>query len=68
MGPVRTRTHDYILHGAISLFAALNYLEGKLIDRTEEKHTHLEWLRCLKQIEREVPGPLGIPLRHIFLS
>jgi transposase len=40
--------------------AALNYLEGKLITRTERKHTHVEWLRFLKQIDRETPKELAI--------
>ena len=48
--------------GTACLFAAMNCLEGKLVSRTEEKHTHLEWLRLLKQIEREAPGDLDIHL------
>jgi hypothetical protein len=31
IGHIRTKTHDYKRHGTITLFAALNYLEGKLI-------------------------------------
>jgi transposase len=58
----RTRTHDYKRHGTVTLFAALDYLEGKLISRTEQRHTHVEWLRFLKQIEREVPAGLAIHL------
>lgn len=58
----RTMTHDYIRHGTITLFAALNALEGTLITRTEARHTHLEWLRFLKQIERETPKGLDIHL------
>lgn len=61
-GYARTRTHDYIRHGTITLFAALNYLDGKLISRTEQRHTHVEWLRFLKQIERETPRELDIHL------
>jgi len=38
----------------------MSYLEGKLIYRTEARHTHLEWLRFLKQIDREVPNGLQI--------
>ena len=56
IGHIRTRTHDYKRHGTITLFAALNYLDGKLISRTEQRHTHVEWLRFLKQIERETPS------------
>lgn len=61
-GHKRTRTHDYIRHGTITLFAALNYLNGKLISRTEARHTHVEWLRFLKQIDRETPKSLDIHL------
>src|ERR1700746_414256 len=32
-GYSRTHTHDYIRHGTITLFAALSYLEGKIISR-----------------------------------
>jgi transposase len=60
IGHICTRTHDYKRHGTITLFAALNYLEGKLITRTECKHTHVEWLRFLKQIDRETPKGLAI--------
>ncbi len=62
VGHIRTRTHDYIRHGTITLFAALNYLDGKLIHRTEERHTHVEWLRFLKQIERKTPPDVDIHL------
>ncbi len=60
IGHVRTQTHDYKRHGTITLFAALNYLEGKLITRTELRHTDVEWLRFLKQIDRETPKMLVI--------
>ena len=58
----RTQTHDYIRHGTITLFAALSYLEGKIISRTEDSHTHVEWLRFLKQIDRETPKALDLHL------
>jgi transposase len=61
-GHGRTRTHDYIRHGTITLFAALNYLDGKLISRTEVCHTHVEWLRFLKQVDRETPKDLDVHL------
>ena len=55
-------THDYTRHGTVTLFAALNALEGKLIARTGQRHTHVEWLRFLKQIDRETPKDLDIHL------
>ena len=60
IGHIRTETHDYHRHGTITLFAAMNYLDGKLIKRLEAKHTHVEWLRFLKQIDRETPTDLTI--------
>ncbi len=63
IGEIRTKTHDYKRHGGtVTLFAALNYLDGKLIARTEARHTHVEWLRFLKQIDRETPKDLDIHL------
>jgi transposase len=62
LGEIRTKTHDYKRHGTITLFAAMNYLDGKLISRTEERHTHVEWLRFLKQIDRETPKQLDLHL------
>jgi transposase len=62
IGHIRTKTHDYIRHGTTTLFAALDYLEGKVIKRTEARHTHEEWLRFLKQIDRETPKDLALHL------
>lgn len=62
LGEIRTRTHDYRRHGTITLFAALVYLDGKLIHRLEAQHTHVEWLRFLKQVDRETPADLDIHL------
>jgi transposase len=54
IGHIRTHT--------ITLFAALNYLDGKILSRTEPRHTHVEWLRFLKQIDRETPPGLQLHL------
>jgi transposase len=62
VGHIKTRTHDYIRHGTVTLFAALSYLDGKILSRTAERHTHKEWLAFLKVIERETPGGLQIHL------
>ena len=62
VGHIKTRTHDYIRHGTVTLFAALSYLDGKILSRTAEQHTHKEWLAFLKVIERETPSALEIHL------
>jgi transposase len=55
-------THDYVRHGTITLFAALEQMTGKLVTRTEACHTHVESLRFLKQIDRETPRGLDLHL------
>lgn len=62
VGHVRTRTHDYTRHGTITLFSALNYLEGTVLSRTAERHTHREWLAFLKQLDRDCPAELTLHL------
>jgi len=62
VGQVCTQTHDYIRHGTLTLFAALSYLDGKILSQTAARHTHLEWLGFLKQIERETPPELELHL------
>ena len=62
IGHIRTQTHDYRRHGTITLFAALNYLDGKILSRTEPNHTHVEWLRFLNQIDKETPRDQQIHL------
>lgn len=62
MGHIRTATHDYIRHGTVTLFAALNYLEGKVVSMLADKHRHQEWLKFLKRIDRETPKGLELHL------
>jgi transposase len=62
MGQVRTRTHDYIRHGTVTLFAALNYLDGRIISTTAVRHTHVEWLAFLKKLHRQTPAEMQLHL------
>ena len=64
-GHIRTQTHDYYRNGTVTLFAALDYLQGKVIAYTARAHTHRQWLEFLKQIDREIPLS---PLIHIILD
>jgi transposase len=57
-----THTHDYYRHGTVTLFAALDYLQGKIIARTERRHTHREWLHFLQQIEQDTPAEFQLHL------
>lgn len=54
-GRAQTMTHDYKRYGTTTLFAALSTLDGKVISTCMEKHRHQEWLKFLRQIDRETP-------------
>ena len=53
----RTMTHDYVRHGTITLFAALEQMTGKLITRTEASHpTSNGYVSSSKSIARHHAG------------
>ena len=54
-GRAATMTHDYKRNGTTTLFAALNVLDGQVIGQCQQRHTHVEWLKFLRQIDRETP-------------
>jgi transposase len=62
MGNIKTRTHDYIRHGTLTLFAALSYLDGKIFNQTAPRHTHRQWLAFLKHLDHETPQDLTLHL------
>lgn len=54
-GRAATMTHDYKRNGTTTLFAALNVLDGQVIAQCQQRHRHREWLKFLRQIDRETP-------------
>jgi len=54
-GRAATMTHDYKRNGTTTLFAALNILDGQVIAQCQQRHRHVEWLKFLRQIDRETP-------------
>ena len=54
-GRAQTMTHDYKRHGTTTLFAAMNVLDGKVIGQCQQRHTHAQWLKFLRKIDRETP-------------
>ncbi len=54
-GRAQTMTHDYKRHGTTTLFAALNVLDGQVIGQCQQRHTHAEWMKFLRKIDRETP-------------
>src|SRR5215468_285807 len=55
-GKCGTMTHDYKRHGTTTLFAALNVLDGVVLGRCMQRHTHQQFIRFLNAVEREVPA------------
>jgi transposase len=55
-GRCGTMTHDDKRNGTTSLFAALNYLNGKVIGQGHSRHRHQEFLKFLRRLDREFPG------------
>ncbi len=59
------QTHDYTRHGTTALFAALNILEGHVIEACHPRHTHVEFLAFLDKIDRGTPRRQEI---HLILD
>lgn len=55
-GRCGTMTHDYKRNGTTTLFAALNTLNGSVIETCMPKHRHQEWIRFLNLIKRTTPS------------
>lgn len=64
-GRAGTMTHDYKRNGTTTLFAALDVLTGSVIGQCLPRHRHLEFLKFLRTIDREVPKGLEI---HLILD
>ena len=64
-GRAGTMTHDYKRNGTTTLFAALDVLTGAVIGQCLPRHRHIEVLKFLRTIDREVPKGLEI---HLILD
>jgi len=64
-GRAGTMTHDYKRNGTTTLFAALDVLTGVVIGQCLPRHRHIEFLKFLRTIDREVPKGLQI---HLILD
>ena len=60
-----TMTHDYKRNGTTTLFAALDVLTGAVIGQCLPRHRHVEFLKSLKTIDRQVPKRLNV---HLILD
>ena len=64
-GRAGTMTHDYKRHGTTTLSAALDVLSGTVIGECLPRHRHVEFLKFLRTIDREVPEGLQV---HLILD
>ena len=64
-GRAATMTHDFKRNGTTTLFAALDVLSGTVIGECLPRHRHVEFLKFLAIIDREVPDGLEI---HLILD
>lgn len=64
-GSPATRSHDYVRHGTIDLFAALNVGTGEVIARTDRRHRTIEFRRFLDQVDDELPPGVDV---HVVLD
>ena len=64
-GRAGTMTHDYKRNGTTTLFAALDVLTGSVIGQCLPRHRHVEFLKFLRTIDRQVPKRLQV---HLILD
>jgi transposase len=64
-GRAQTMTHDYKRNGTTTLFAALDVLTGAVIGQCLPRHRHVEFVKFLRTIDREVPRRLQV---HLILD
>jgi transposase len=64
-GRCETMTHDYKRNGTTTLFAALNVAEGTVFGSCAPRHRHQEFLRFLRQLDREFPAQVQL---HVILD
>jgi transposase len=57
-----TMTHDYKRNGTVTLFAALNTLDGTVISMCDDRHRHQEWLRFLRVVDDVTPSDRDLHL------
>lgn len=64
-GQAERRTHDYVRHGRISLFAALEVQSGRVLGAFHARHRAVEFRQFLDRLEQAVPATLEA---HLILD
>jgi hypothetical protein len=64
-GTPERRSYDYVRHGTIDLYAALNLASGMVIHQLTARHRAIEFKKFLEAIDKAVPQGLEI---HVVLD
>jgi transposase len=64
-GQLERRTHDYVRHGTITLFAALNAKTSEVITQFHQRHRAPQFREFLNLIDAQVPKALDV---HIIMD
>jgi transposase len=65
LGMPERQTHNYVRHGTLDLFAALNVATGEVIARTKKQHRAKDFVNFLGEMDRAVDGTLEV---HVILD
>jgi transposase len=65
IGQPERRTHNYVRHGTLDLYAALNIATGKVIAQCKRKHRSADFVDFLREIDNHVERDLQI---HVVLD
>lgn len=65
IGQPERRTHNYLRHGTLDLFAALEVATGKVIAQCKKRHRTKDFLAFLRAIDRSVEAELDV---HVILD
>jgi len=65
LGQPERRTHNYLRHGTLDLFAALNVVTGQVIARCKRKHRSSDFVDFLREIDKAVAPELAV---HVILD
>jgi transposase len=64
-GQPERRTHNYVRHGTLDLFAALNVATGEVLARCKAQHRAEDFVAFLREVEASVDPALDI---HVILD
>ena len=65
LGMAERQTHNYIRHGTLDLFAALNIATGEVIAKAKKQHRAKDFVTFLRELDKAVEEDLEV---HVILD